>query len=211
MPFLEPVWVLVNWPRVHCGVLQLTEASYLGPDSPRTSPRNETVKQCRCQMTVANSPVQWPSWTWCRQWWNHSWHSSRVTLNQRCFAFICPRTPLVYRYHVFSRTQSHSAVFGCSPIGADGVAPTAGTCLTVEQLLYWSDSIWTGRAAQIDAKTKYRFGNIVPKQLTLLGFVQHTSASSMYKFNDNKISQQQKVAHMNRCLNVWHIFKRVLA
>ena len=36
----------------------------------------------------------------------------------------------------------------------DGVAPTAGPCLTVEQLLYWSDSIWTGRAAQIDAKTK---------------------------------------------------------
>ena len=50
--------VLVNWPRAHCGVLQLTEASYLGPDSPRMSPRNETVKQCRRQMTVANSPVQ---------------------------------------------------------------------------------------------------------------------------------------------------------
>ena len=48
----------MNWPRAHCGVLQLTEASYLGPDSPRTSPRNETVKQCRRQMTVANSPVQ---------------------------------------------------------------------------------------------------------------------------------------------------------
>ena len=61
MQFFEPVWynrVLVNWPRAHCGVLQLTEASYLGPDSPRTSPPNETVKQCRHQMTVANSPVQ---------------------------------------------------------------------------------------------------------------------------------------------------------
>ena len=120
MPFFETGWynrVLVNWPRVHCGVLQLTEASYLGPDSPRTSPRNETVKQCRRQMSVANSPVQWPSWTWCRKWWNHSWHSSRVTLNQRCFAFIRPRTPLVYRYHVISRTQSHSAVFWLLPIG----------------------------------------------------------------------------------------------
>ena len=125
------------------------------------------------------------------------WHSSRVTLNQRCFAFIRPRTPLVYRYHVISRTQSHSAVFDCSPIGVDGVAPTAGPCLTVEQLLYWSDSIWTGRAAQIYAKTKFRFGNIVPKQLTLLGFVQHTSASSVYKDNDNKIGRQQKVLHMN--------------
>ena len=60
-PFFEPVWynrVLVTWPRAHCGVLQLTEASYLGPDSPQTSPRNETVKQCRRQMTMANSPVQ---------------------------------------------------------------------------------------------------------------------------------------------------------
>ena len=238
MPFFEPVWynrVLVNWPRAHSGVLQLTEASYLGPDSPRTSPRNETVKQCRRQM--ANSPVLWPSWTWCRIWWNHSWDSSRVTLNQRCFVFIRPCTHQVYRYYVISQTQSNSAVFGCSPIGVDGVALTAGPCLTVEQLLYWSDSIWTGRAApccirlppllgvgfvkralvarmgrlRLDAKTKFRFGNIVPKQLTLLGFVQHTSASSVYKDNDNKISRQQKVLHMNKCLNVWHILKRVLA
>ena len=164
MPFFEPVWynrVLVNWPRAHSGVLQLTEASYLGPDSPRTSPRNETVKQCRRQMTVANSPmtvanspVLWPSWTWCRIWWNHSWDSSRVTLNQRCFVFIRPCTHQVYRYYVISQTQSHSAVFGCSPIGVDGVALTAGPCLTVEQLLYWSDSIWTGRAAQIGRKNK---------------------------------------------------------
>ena len=61
MPFFEPVWynrVLVNWPRAHSGVLQLAEASYLGPDSPRTSPRNETVKQCRRQMTMTNYPVQ---------------------------------------------------------------------------------------------------------------------------------------------------------
>ena len=84
----------------------------------------------------------------------------------------------------------------------DGVALTASPCLTVEQLLYWSDSIWTGLAAQIDPKTKFRFGNIVPKQLTLLGFVKHTNASSMYKDNDNKISQQQKVLHMSKCLNV---------
>ena len=109
--------VLVNWPHAHCGVLQLTEASSLGPDSPRTSPRNETVKQFRRQMAVANSPVQCLSWTWCRTWWNHSWHSSRVTLNQRCFAFIRPRTHLVFKYHVISRTQSRSAVFGCSPSG----------------------------------------------------------------------------------------------
>ena len=203
MSFFEPVWynkVLVNWPRAHCKVLQLTEASYLGPNSPRTSPRNETVKQCRRQMTVANSPVQWPSWTWCRKWWNHSWHSSRITLNQRCFAFIRPHTPLVYRHHVISRTQSHSAVFGCSPSPhQDKCLERVVTLLTVEQLLYWSDWICTGRAAQIETKTKFRFGNIVPKQWTLSGFLQHTSANSMYK-DDNKISRQQKVLHMNKML-----------
>ena len=66
----------VNWLLAYCGVLRLTEASSLRPDSPRASARNETVKLRRRQMTVANSPVQWPSWTWCRTWWNHSWHSN---------------------------------------------------------------------------------------------------------------------------------------
>ena len=151
-------------------------------------------------MIVANSPLQWSSWTWCRKWWNHSWHSSRVTLNQRCFAFIRPRSPLVYRYHVISRTQSHGAVLVAPH--RTGVAPRAPrvvTLLTVEQLLYWSDWICTGRAAQIEANTKFRFWNIVPKQWTLSGFVQHTSANSMYK-DDYKISRQQKVLHMNEML-----------
>ena len=110
---------------------------------------------------------------------------------------------------LFREPRATALFLVAPPIGVDGVAPTAGPCLTVEQLLYWSDSICTGRAAQIDAKTKFRFGNIVPNQLTLLAFVQHTSASSMYKDNDNKISRQQKVLHMNKCLNVWHIFKQV--
>ena len=131
-------WSLVtHWPTL------LTEASYLGPDSPRTSPRNESVKQCRRQMTVANSPVQWPSWTWCRKWWNHSWHSSRVTLNQRCFAFIRPRTPLVHRYHVISRTQSHSAVFGCSPSGWMPGAPIARRH-DVDFVDSWTTSVLVG-------------------------------------------------------------------
>ena len=70
-------------------------------------------------------------------------------------------------------------------------------CLTVEQFLYWSDWIWTRRAAQIDAKTKFRFGNT--KQWTVSGIVHHTSVNSMYK-DDNKISQQQKVLHINKML-----------
>ena len=173
-------------PRAHCSVLQLTEASYLGTDSARMSPRNETVKQGWRQMTVANSPVQRPSWTWCRKRWNHSWHSSRVTLNQSCFAFIRPRTPLVW--DMLFRELRASALF-----------LVARRCLTVEQLLYWSNWICTGRAAQIEAKTKFRFGNIVPKQWTLSGFVRQTSVNSMYK-DDNKVSQQQKVLHMNKML-----------
>ena len=84
-------------------------------------------------------------------------------------------------------------------LGATTLILVARRCLTIEQLLYWSDWICTGRAAQIEAKTKFRFGNIVPKQWTLSGFVQHTNANSMYK-DDNKISQQQKVLHMNKML-----------
>ena len=68
--------------------------------------------------------------------------------------------------------------------------------LTVEQLRYSSDYMGTGGAAQIYAKTNFRFGNIVPKQWTLSGFLQH---KSMYK-NDNKTSQQLKVWHMNKML-----------
>ena len=48
-------------------------------------------------------------------------------------------------------------------------------------------------------KKKFIFGNTVPKQWTLSGFVQHTSTNSMYK-DDNEISQQQKVLHMNKML-----------
>ena len=218
MPFFEPVWynrVLVNWPRAHCRVLHLTEASYLGPDSPRTSPRNETVKQRRRQMTVAISPVQWPSWTWCRKWWNHSWHSSRVTLNQRCFAFIRPRTPLVYRYHVISQTQSHS-LFLVAPHWDECLehlsrVVTLLTMLTVEQLLYWSDWICTGRAAQIEAKTKFRFGNIVPKQWTLSGFIQHTTVLTQCTKTITRLVGNKKCCIWIKCLNMCHIFKRVLA
>ena len=63
-----------TWPMrsgAHCGVLWLTEASSLRPNSPRMSPLDETVKLCRRQKTVANYPVQWPS-PWCRTWWNQT-------------------------------------------------------------------------------------------------------------------------------------------
>ena len=95
--------VLVYWSRAHCGVLQLTETSSLGPDSTRTSPRNETVKQCRRQMTVATSSGR------------HEHDDKHDETIHDTVLDIRPRTPLVYKYHVISRTQSHSAVFGCSP------------------------------------------------------------------------------------------------
>ena len=143
---------------------------------------------------LANSPVQWPSWTWCRKWWNHSWHSSRPTLNQRYIAFFRLRTPLVYRYHVISRTQSHSAVVGCASL-----FDSWATSVLVGLKMYGvSGTDW--------GKTKFTFGNIVPLQWTLSGFVQHTSANSMYK-DDNKISLQKKVLHMNKMLERMQFFQ----
>ena len=52
-------------------VFRLTEANSVRPDTPRTSPGNETVKLSRRQ-TVE---TEWPSWTWCRTWWHYSWDS----------------------------------------------------------------------------------------------------------------------------------------
>ena len=82
---------------------------------------------------------------------------------------------------------------------SSGTHPAICLCMTVDQLLHSSDYIWTGRAAQIDAKTNFGFRNIVPKQWTLSGFLRHASANSMYK-GDNKTSQQIKVLHMNKTL-----------
>ena len=56
-------------------VFRLTEASFLKPNSARTSPRNDTVKLSRRQLIVASHPIEWPPWIWCCTWWNHSWHS----------------------------------------------------------------------------------------------------------------------------------------
>ena len=97
---------------------------------------------------------------------------------------------------------------GCFPSGLTERHPSRR--LTVEQLLYSSDCMWTGRGAQMDAKTNLRFGNIVPKQWIFSGFLQHTSANSMYK-NDNKTNQQLKVLHMSKMLQrVIHFSNDVL-
>ena len=131
------ITVLVNWPHAHCRVPKLTEASSLG-----------RILRGRHQgMRLWNSvDVKW-LWRTLQSSGRHehdaehdeirhSSHSSRVTLNQRCFAFILPRTPLVSRFHVISRTQSHSAVFGCSP-------STARRCLTV-RVDSWATSVLVG-------------------------------------------------------------------
>ena len=73
--------------------------------------------------------------------------------------------------------------------------------LTVGQLRYSSDCMATGRAAQTDAKTEVRFGNIVTKQWTLSGFLQHTSVISMIKnHNRTKTSPHLNVLHKNKML-----------
>ena len=192
--------VLVNWPRAHCGGPKLTEASSLGPDSPRMSPRKETAKQGRRQMTVANYAVQRPSWTWCRKWWNHSWHNC-VTLNQRCFAFICPRTPLVYRYHVISRTQSHGAVFGCASLFDSWVT----------SVLYWLDWICTGRAAQILRQKQSLDSGIWSQNNEHCRGLYSTPLLTQCTKTITRLVSNKKYCIWIKHLNVRNIFKRVLA
>ena len=150
-----------------------------------------------------------------RKWLNHSWHSSRVTLNQCCYAFIRPRTPLVYRYHVISRTHSHSAVFGYSPSGWMPGAPIARRHI-VDFVDSWATSVLVGlnmhRAGGTDwGKTQFRFGNTVPKQWTLSGFVQHTTVLTQCTKTITRLVGNKKYCIWIKCLNVCHIFKRVLA
>ena len=144
---------------------------------------------CRRQITVANSPAQWLSWTWCRKLWNHSWRSSRVILNQRCFAFIRLRTLFGVRISCYFANSEPQRCFWLLPLGMNAWSSTHRA----------SSRCW-----------QFRFGNIVPKQWTMSGFVQYTSANSMYK-DDNKISRNKKYCIWIKCLNVCHIFKQVLA
>ena len=141
--------------------------------------------------------------TWCRkQWWNHSWHSSRVTLNQRCLPSFVRALLWCIDIMLFRELRA-TALFLVAPNREECLAQHHSASSRCWQLsnfcIYWSNWICTGRAAQIEAKTKFKFGNIVPKQWTLSGSVQHTSANSIYK-DDNKISRQQKVLHMNKML-----------
>ena len=124
---------------------------------------------------------EWPSWTWCRTWRKK---------NQCYFALIRPHLPLMYRYHVILWNQSNSVIVGCSPSwSTDRHLPLT---LTVKQFLYSSDCMGPG-----GRDAKFWFGNIVPKQWTLSGFLQHTSVSAIYIYN-NKISQQLQVSDMNK-------------
>ena len=88
-------------------------------------------------------------------------------------------------------------VLGCSTSGTTEWNPAQR--LMVGQLIYPSDCRGGGRATQKDAKTEIWFGNIVPKQWTSLGFLQHTSANTIHIWN-NKTSQQLKKLHMNKML-----------
>ena len=102
-----------------CWVLRLTEASYLRPDSRRTSPWNDIVELS----WGSNDCSEWPSGTWCRTWWNHSWHNFNH-LKSALFPFIRQRTPPVYRY-VILRILDYSAGVWLFPIGINRTAPNA--------------------------------------------------------------------------------------
>ena len=132
-----------------------------------------------------------------------------VTYNQRYFhSFV--RAPLWYIDTMsFWVLRVTLLVFcGCPSISTERHPPRH---LTVGQLLYSSDCRVTGRAAQKIAKATFWFGSIVPKQLTLYGFLQHTSANTIYIWN-NKISQQLKILHVKKNASMCDtFFKRVHA
>ena len=72
-------------------------------------------------------------------------------------------------------------------------------------------ALFLGQTAQRDAKANFWFGNIVRKQWTLSGFLQHTIANTIYIWN-NKTIQQLTVLHINK--NAWMcdtFFKLVFA
>ena len=167
------VIVFLNRQRAYCGVLRLTETSYLRSDSPRTSPRNETVKPSGRQMTVANAPVQRPSWTWCRTWWNHPWHRNLKS------ALFClhssAHSPGVYH---FANSESQRC-FWLLPIGIDRATPTAS-------FDSWATSVFLGlhgdRTVGGDwCKNKFQIREYSPKTINIVGFLHHISANSMYK------------------------------
>ena len=128
--------------------------------------------------------------------------SRQSSIKSAWFAFISPCIPLVFSCHVISRTQSHIVVFGRCPS-----AWTERHQLTTS-FDSWAISVLVGlhgdRVGGVDLckKTNFRFGNIVPKQWILSGFVQHTSVKSMYK-NTRPVSNYKCCISM-KCFNVTH-------
>ena len=96
----------------------------------------------------------------------------------------------IISFHVFKVAV---LVFGCSSLGLTERHPPQR--LTVGQLLYSSVCRGAGWVTWKDVKTKFCCGNIVPKQWTMLGFLQHTSANTIYIWN-NKTIQQLRILHM---------------
>ena len=141
-------------------------------------------------MTMANSPVHWPSCTWCWTWRNHSWHTNFKSA-LFCHQSSAHSSDVKISCH-FADSEPQRC-FWLHPIWVNRAAPTA----SFERELSNFYSIFVGlyeagQVALIDAKANFRFGNKVPTQWTLSGFLQHTSAKSMYK-NYNKNSQQLKL------------------
>ena len=97
-------------------VLRLTEASSRRPDSPRTSPQNETVKLSRRQMIVANYPMV-------------------SSLNMMPDDETIHDVVIVCRYKVISRIESYSTGVWLPPGSTERHQPQR---LTVWQFLYSS-------------------------------------------------------------------------
>ena len=101
-------------------VLPVAEASFLWPDSPRTSPGNEPEKPYRRRTIVPSSPMEWPSWTW----WNHSWHSH---LKSRLFVIHSSVLLSCINIMPFCEFRVTALFFGCFPSGSTEWGPPRQT------------------------------------------------------------------------------------
>ena len=139
-------------------VFRLTEASPVRPDSPRTSPGNETVKLSRRQ-TVE---TEWPSWTWCRTWWNYSWHSY-IKSTLFCIRSSAHSSGVKILCH-FANSELQRCFFGCSLSGSTERHTSRGGWSVDSWATFLFDRLYGDRVdAQRNAKTNVWFGNMAPK------------------------------------------------
>ena len=112
-------------------VFRLTEASFLRPDSPRTSKRNATVKLSNRQMIVTRYPMEWAAMNMMPDMMK-PFMTQSLKISVNLYSFV--RARLFYIDIMSFREFKVTALFfGCSPSGSTEGHPPRH--LTVGQLL----------------------------------------------------------------------------